>query len=1034
MRKSTKKSLSLLVALAMVLTMFSGVAISAGPGDVEIIEGESTIDDVHIEEEQVVTIRVYNDHSSNSAEDVTVNLKIDEIDYDETSDEANISDGDHNDFVFDDIGTLDPGEYTADVTAYVDGDEADTWEKDFYSIGIVEKVNEFEIGAEDPEVVLELVGDDISSSDEAEDPENWNIDEDGNINLDGSEVPIDNAAITDISRTGTSEVTISFEGTVFGEDSFDIYIDTPDSIFETASLDQSNEITISTEVLEANFVVDIADDTASEVMQGSTFEAIVDVENTGDEEGTKDIEFYWDQSDDSGDPDATEELTLEGGETDQVVFDVEIDREEDTGSIEYYVASEDDSNSGTVDVVDFESTPFSAFASSILDYDDEVDVDEPSEFEVRFRDSSGDRILNQDVEFYVVFSEDASSIEGIDAELHSEADYEWKVEAETDASGEVEFEIVTSAPGEVDVDLYRFDGEDGKIDGATLKVSSLDEVGSIELEDDGDVEAGEEIELTATAYERADLDGWEVEGVEIVFEMKEQGDDEDDYNEIDTVETDSDGEAELEITAEETGTFVFRASWDDDEDIYDTTTVNVSAADADSIEAHKDNMFHNVDDDEFTVYFSIKDEYGNNVTRDWEDEFSFRVTDPEGNVYDELEDDEISDVGICDDEDENTEDMYYVEVDYSEIKDELGDDAEGVYEVRGSVKGTTMRAYTEVTAAEFGDLVEMKLELNPTAAHEDEDLEYDSRFENAAEITLIDDQGMEKDYKYGGEIRFSSSRNSVATIDREDGDINPRNQGETTITAVHDDGLRESATFYVGDDPDYIDAEVDVERGELEAKVTLTLRDDDGYRTVAVESDNDEHDRIDKEYDVFLPDALEVIEDSKEDFEDGAATFELKSDGYDTFQVEVVTEEGKAVIFEVEFKEEVQKTVEMTIGQGTFTIDGQGHEFEEGVEPFIEDDRTMLPFRALGEALGADVSYDHDQRMITTELDDITATFWLERSDFMVNDESDPEGLDVVPYLDADTGRTYMPVRAFSEALGADVDWDPAENLVTIDR
>ncbi|UMZ74741.1 hypothetical protein [Natranaerofaba carboxydovora] len=101
-------------------------------------------------------------------------------------------------------------------------------------------------------------------------------------------------------------------------------------------------------------------------MQGSTFEAVVDVANEGTNEATQDIEFYWDQDDDDGDADQTEEVTLEGGEKTQVTFEVDIDRDQDIGdTFDYYVTSEDDSDGGSVEVVDFESARYSASASSI---------------------------------------------------------------------------------------------------------------------------------------------------------------------------------------------------------------------------------------------------------------------------------------------------------------------------------------------------------------------------------------------------------------------------------------------------------------------------------------------------------------------------------------------------------------------------------------------------------------------------------------------------------------------------------------------
>ncbi|UMZ74749.1 copper amine oxidase N-terminal domain-containing protein [Natranaerofaba carboxydovora] len=739
--------------------------------------------------------------------------------------------------------------------------------------------------------------------------------------------------------------------------------------------------------------------------------------------------------------DTTGSVEVDDGE---VTFDIDFNTAalgEDTHNFKFYLSDDDlggvDEEDAEYGYQDFRLRVFgegvqdySSGQSKVDDYDDEVDIEEASEFEVDFRYLDNTRFGDpdavdgdnsaDDVTFYVEVSHDAAEVEGASGSDGNVYKFEDKY---LDDSNIYEFDVVSYKSGEIEVTLWKdYDSDDlsGEIDSVTIDVESPEGVDNIDLalDPDDEMKAGNELELTATAT----MNQYDAVGEDIVFEYREE-DSDDDWDEIATVETDEDGEAEYDYEITTTGDYEFRAVWDDDDSMRSSEeTLTVTAGDADAITAHEEAQFHNVEDDKFHVYFAIEDEFGNKLTK--EDEMGVRVTDPEGDTYD-ADDDEIT---VTEDEEVNgTEEMYKVTVDYSEI------DEEGDYEVRANIAGTTQRAYTTVTAAEFGDLEDIEIDLSHEATQDHDDL--DEEFK--VDVTLIDDQGMEKPYDHDDEdIRFSSSRSSIASVGRYDGEMNINSQGETTITITHnEEDLRDSAVFTVGEDPDYLEAEFEADRGELEGEVTLTIRDEDGYRTVNLDDDG-EH--IDEDFDVYLPDELEVVEDSKEDIEDGQGIFEIEAEDYGTYEVEVVTEEGLTTAFEVEFREEAERSVGMTIGEGTFTIDGEEYEFEDGVSPFIEDDRTMLPFRALAEALDADVSYDHDERKITTELEDITAEFWLGRTGFTVNDEAmtleDDDGNAVVPYLDEDTGRTYMPVRAFSEALGADVTWDSATNEITIDR
>ncbi|MHB8156068.1 MAG: stalk domain-containing protein [Desulfocucumaceae bacterium] len=89
-------------------------------------------------------------------------------------------------------------------------------------------------------------------------------------------------------------------------------------------------------------------------------------------------------------------------------------------------------------------------------------------------------------------------------------------------------------------------------------------------------------------------------------------------------------------------------------------------------------------------------------------------------------------------------------------------------------------------------------------------------------------------------------------------------------------------------------------------------------------------------------------------------------------------------------------------------------------EPYVKDDRTMVPLRVIAENLGAKVDWiDKESRIdLLRKADKIQ--LWLGKSDASKNNETMP--LDVAP--EEVNGRTFVPLRFVAEAFGCRVDWD----------
>lgn len=117
-------------------------------------------------------------------------------------------------------------------------------------------------------------------------------------------------------------------------------------------------------------------------------------------------------------------------------------------------------------------------------------------------------------------------------------------------------------------------------------------------------------------------------------------------------------------------------------------------------------------------------------------------------------------------------------------------------------------------------------------------------------------------------------------------------------------------------------------------------------------------------------------------------------------------------------------------GSGTddikVTYDGQTIELD--AEPEIINDRVMVPMRAIFEAFGAKVKWDGESKTITSKKKSKTITMTIDSCDMTKNDET--YTFDTAPVIE--NGRTLVPVRAISDLLGLDAEWDEESRTVTI--
>lgn len=104
------------------------------------------------------------------------------------------------------------------------------------------------------------------------------------------------------------------------------------------------------------------------------------------------------------------------------------------------------------------------------------------------------------------------------------------------------------------------------------------------------------------------------------------------------------------------------------------------------------------------------------------------------------------------------------------------------------------------------------------------------------------------------------------------------------------------------------------------------------------------------------------------------------------------------------------------------------------VPPFIQNNRTMVPFRFIGEELGAEIDWDGEERKVEYKLGDNILELWIGNNTARINGEEvmlddDPS---IRPFII--NSRTVVPVRFISETLGFEVTWNNETQEITIEN
>lgn len=111
-------------------------------------------------------------------------------------------------------------------------------------------------------------------------------------------------------------------------------------------------------------------------------------------------------------------------------------------------------------------------------------------------------------------------------------------------------------------------------------------------------------------------------------------------------------------------------------------------------------------------------------------------------------------------------------------------------------------------------------------------------------------------------------------------------------------------------------------------------------------------------------------------------------------------------------------------------LDGQQLSFD--VEPLLQNDVTLVPLRAIFEALQAQVDWNADAQTVNACKDDTQIRLALNQNEMTIVQNQVERTLTLLAPATAVNQRVLVPLRAISEGFGCTVDWEGAERAGVI--
>lgn len=161
---------------------------------------------------------------------------------------------------------------------------------------------------------------------------------------------------------------------------------------------------------------------------------------------------------------------------------------------------------------------------------------------------------------------------------------------------------------------------------------------------------------------------------------------------------------------------------------------------------------------------------------------------------------------------------------------------------------------------------------------------------------------------------------------------------------------------------------------------------------------------------------------------DGAEVYQSDYPPY-TYRLNGLTEGAHTLTAQMCIGDSVQMEKQFTFQYSTpvtVLVNGEPVGFDQ--PPVIQDGRTLVPARAVFEALGAQMEWDGETQTAFAVKGDTQVKIQIGQASFEKNGQ--PVALDVPAQILGD--RTLIPLRAVADAFGCQVGWDGATKTATV--
>ncbi|MFQ7291905.1 MAG: flavodoxin [Monoglobales bacterium] len=118
------------------------------------------------------------------------------------------------------------------------------------------------------------------------------------------------------------------------------------------------------------------------------------------------------------------------------------------------------------------------------------------------------------------------------------------------------------------------------------------------------------------------------------------------------------------------------------------------------------------------------------------------------------------------------------------------------------------------------------------------------------------------------------------------------------------------------------------------------------------------------------------------------------------------------------------------VGNPVMTVNGSETEIDagRGTSPIIKNDRTLVPVRAIIEAMGGTVLWDEQTQTVTLDYNNNEIQLIISSMTAILNGEA--EQLDVAPEVINEI--TMLPIRFIAESFGFQVNWEEESQSIAI--